>query len=551
MLKRRITAGLLALFMCFTLMPVEAFSQVLKSEPERIEKTEPPFEIESDYGVQLALSDSGEEAETVKIGTAEEFAAFASRVNGGENELNAELTADIDFNDYHNSEIGDSESNPYNGTFDGKGFSIKIGNGPNCKLLFYYIGEKGVIKDLTVCGTLEIGGSEPVGIAFYNYGLIEGCLSTLNISGETATEDCAGGVVERNYGTIRKCVFSGSISVKGRPSTAGGIAAYNYGTIESCRNDGNISAEGEGSSIVGGIAGDCSDGGIIKICQNAGEVSVNGKSGFAGGIAGTLNYYISDYKESSVENCYNTGNVRAEGQSVHAGGITGGNMEKTAIRCCFNYFSNANVTASGGDPSVGSIVGHNYGTAEYCYGVHGLSLIGNGNGASNSAEMEAFAFRKQNSFPGFDFDNVWTMVKGFRPFFKNSLNPTIIIRTADDFAYFVNKVNGGQCDLCAVLKNDIDVSEKTKLYIDNQYNGIFDGKGHSITVGWNDENYCGLFRQVSQDGRICNLTLVGSISTNSDASGSKYGNLRKNLPIVCGNLTCLNGFRDSIQRKIL
>ncbi|MCR5353595.1 MAG: hypothetical protein K6D98_04750, partial [Clostridiales bacterium] len=250
-MKRRIAAGILALFMCFTLMPVEVFSQVLKSEPERIEKTETLYEheIESDEsdesGVQLALSDSGEEAETVKIGTADELAAFADRVNDGENELNAELTADIVLPDTIFTVISGLSEHSFNGTFDGKGHSIKL-NGKN-SFLFAYIGEEGTVKNLALCGTVESGNY--CGLALYNYGITEKCFSTASLTG---TEGIAASFADNNHGIIRNCYNVGNITDKTGHMGCGGIAGRNYGKIENCYNIGKVSVE-DGNPGASGI----------------------------------------------------------------------------------------------------------------------------------------------------------------------------------------------------------------------------------------------------------------------------------------------------------
>ncbi|MBP5245027.1 MAG: hypothetical protein J6036_01035, partial [Clostridia bacterium] len=250
-MKRRIAAGILALFMCFTLMPVEVFSQVLKSEPERIEKTETLYEheIESDEsdesGVQLALSGSGEEAETVKIGTADELAAFADRVNDGENELNAELTADIVLPDTIFTVISGLSEHSFNGTFDGKGHSIKL-NGKN-SFLFAYIGEEGTVKNLALCGTVESGNY--CGLALYNYGITEKCFSTASLTG---TEAIAASFADNNHGIIRNCYNVGNITDKTGHMGCGGIAGRNYGKIENCYNIGKVSVE-DGNPGASGI----------------------------------------------------------------------------------------------------------------------------------------------------------------------------------------------------------------------------------------------------------------------------------------------------------
>ena len=60
-----------------------------------------------------------------QIGTPEELAWFANKVNSKDTALSAVLTADIDLNSKMWIPIGDTTSHAYDGVFDGNGFSIR------------------------------------------------------------------------------------------------------------------------------------------------------------------------------------------------------------------------------------------------------------------------------------------------------------------------------------------------------------------------------------------------------------------------------------------
>lgn len=99
---------------------------------------------------------------------------------------------------------------------------------------------------------------------------------------------------------------------------------------------------------VGGIVGNAtvtgSDSTYVARCYNLGTItSTNEKSGFAGGIGGTLKAFVED--------CYNVGDVTGAGKNV--GGIAGynGSQSKAMYRC----FNVGNVTGALTD--VGGIAG--------------------------------------------------------------------------------------------------------------------------------------------------------------------------------------------------
>ena len=64
-------------------------------------------------------------AEVVSISKASELIAFASRVNGGETTLGANLTADIDLTGESFTRIG-NRTYKYAGAFDGQGHSVTL-----------------------------------------------------------------------------------------------------------------------------------------------------------------------------------------------------------------------------------------------------------------------------------------------------------------------------------------------------------------------------------------------------------------------------------------
>ena len=93
------------------------------------------------------------------------------------------------------------------------------------------------------------------------------------------------------------------------------------------------------------------------------------------------------------------------------------------------------------------------------------------------------------------------------------------IAAASDLDEFATKVNAGETTACAVLTADITISIDTNWTPigndSNQYNGIFDGGGHTITglkVDIQSDNtiYAGLFGYIGEGGTIKNVGLEDS-----------------------------------------
>ena len=93
------------------------------------------------------------------------------------------------------------------------------------------------------------------------------------------------------------------------------------------------------------------------------------------------------------------------------------------------------------------------------------------------------------------------------------------IGTAEDFAEFAALVNGGQKTINAILTDDIDLGtdiDTYKLY-DGEYNGVFDGSGHTITInfsdGTKDNQAPALFRSLGHYSVVKRLKVQGNITT--------------------------------------
>ena len=220
------------------------------------------------------------------------------------------------------------------GTFDGRGHSIlgiSLDGDASTQGLFRMVLKTGVVKNLTVSGTLRAtGNGENIGgIAGVNYGAIENC----RFDGDILAQAAAGGIVGLNQegALVSECKTSGSISAYHR---AGGIAGENRGVLSECENRMSVNTDyiavekpvqkksfdistltlNEETIIditdLGGIAG--LNTSVIKYCDNYGDVGYPHTGYNVGGIAGR--------QSGRVLGCTNAGEVTAR---KDVGGIVG------------------------------------------------------------------------------------------------------------------------------------------------------------------------------------------------------------------------------------
>ena len=224
-----------------------------------------------------AASPEGEGTDTnpYQLKDAKTLFWFAQAVNGGQAELCAVLTGDVDLANDDWTPIGNS-SHPFKGTFDGNGYTVKglKVSGETYAGLFGYA-EGATIQNVIVQGSVSGSGDYTGGIAGY----IRGKTQVLNCGNEasiTGSGRYAGGVV--------------------------GFAATDKDTISGCYNTVAVTASGAGS-YAGGILGYNQNAASILNCYNTGTIT-SGK--YAGGIRG----YLSSIN-GSITNCYSIGKVQA------------------------------------------------------------------------------------------------------------------------------------------------------------------------------------------------------------------------------------------------
>ena len=247
---------------------------------------------------------SGTEQDPCRIGSEEELALFRVQVNRfGRTDLCAVLTSDIvinsgtfDADGRYTPAAGEtvsgmnpigSETQPYTGTFDGGGYTIR---GLCVSKRSYYNGESysesnhaglfgklsgATVKNLTVTGYVD-GRFYVGGIAGYaddttkllncrNECIVVSGQSTYPyVSDPESVIRYAGGIVGYNAGSVTACCNAGTVT---GIDSVGGITGGGPGTVSDCYNVGAVTASGQNA---GGIAG---NGGTVSYSYNVGTVT--------------------------------------------------------------------------------------------------------------------------------------------------------------------------------------------------------------------------------------------------------------------------------------
>lgn len=286
------------------------------------------------YAVQdeEVTADSEEIVDTpvkhLTISTLDDFLEFARncRIDSYSQNLEVKLETDIDL-----SGISFEGIPIFCGTFLGRSHTISgisITSDGSYQGLFRYLTSTALVRDLTVAGEITPDGTQGhVGsVAGSNAGTIDHCKFVGRVSGG----DYVGGIAGVNTvtGTIRWCDVEGEIF---GDHFVGGITGENQGVIQKSINWAKINTTPKQNTVdlsditldtltnsesantvtdVGGIAGLSS--GVIRNCDNRGDVGYKLMGYNIGGIAGTQAGYISDSKN------YMTVNGRKE-----TGGIVG------------------------------------------------------------------------------------------------------------------------------------------------------------------------------------------------------------------------------------
>jgi len=259
-----------------------------------------------------------------------------------------------------------SSTTPFQGKFDGKGYTITglFINRPTTNYvgLFGYVKCDETYTDVYVKNvtleSVDITGQNHVGGAI-GRAITDGSesakqtYSEIHITGTVEGNDYVGGVFgsisgDWSYDTgslVDKC--TSSCTVTALDDKAGGfVGSVSYLAIERCRASGAVS----GDSYVGGFGGDITSWTYSRIrkCGATGNVTCTGTSN-AGGFGGAMSGIGDAAANALFEDCYAQGNVSGD-QNV--GGFVGGLNYLEYFKNCY---STGHVT---GNTNVGGFVGY-------------------------------------------------------------------------------------------------------------------------------------------------------------------------------------------------
>ena len=131
-----------------------------------------------------------------------------------------------------------TENQPFTGTFDGKGYTIRglyIDGNTNYVGLFGHVGKdgtvKGTVKNVNITDSYMSGSSYVGGICGNNIGgTLEDCTSDCTVKG---TDNAAGGIcgLNENNGSVLNCHNTGKVTGS---FNVGGVCGDNGGTVNGC-----------------------------------------------------------------------------------------------------------------------------------------------------------------------------------------------------------------------------------------------------------------------------------------------------------------------------
>ena len=304
------------------------------------------------------------------------------------------VTQDIDL-----SSIANFTSLPdFNGTLDGNNKKIL-----NLRIdryyasLFQQIGQGGIVKNLGFENVAIKGNRGAAALATYNYGTVDNCYVTGQVSCSAKYGHSGGLVLYSSTGSIIKNSYS-TARVSGSYYSGGLVAVMNKATVENSYSSGSVSTVDSGA---GGLVASMT-GGVIR--QSYATGSVSGKY-VVGGLVGLVNN-----PESIIENSYSSGSVSALGM---AGGLVGNLSGKIK-----NSYSSGSVVSKQSRVNRLGVLAGEYGSEGTIIKSFGKSRSGVSNTRGQKTDAE---LKDPSTFSSWD-KNIWKIESGKYPKLKVFLN---------------------------------------------------------------------------------------------------------------------------------
>jgi hypothetical protein len=517
---------------------------------------------------------------TYNLSTVEHLLWYAEQINTGAEIASATLYEDIDLTGMAFDGIGTAE-HPFASTFNGNGHAVtySLTQSTDGAVGFVRYVTNGFVTNLTTkgsinvtSGTVNAGGV--VGEIKDGSGYVINCTNEVSVTVTGSAGGNVGGVV--GYVVSAATLFAGAVGNNTNLGTVvadgtgvqavGGIAGYVVARKVQANGNGAITRS-TGASALGSVTGRGFVGGIVGIFEGASSAemtdntncaAVVGLSGAAtGGIAGkVINAQIGGTYNGANRTEYPNRNYGAvSGATTYVAGIVAYLDNVGTERAALNFNAGPiTSTSTAGDAVVAGIIGYTTGSATAVI-TENISngLITGGTqatkggvlgkaGATLSEELCAGNwYAVQTGLSDAAFAQTapanWLSINGWAPQYSGTggdgsvANPYQIANVFD-FLWFAKQVNSGSEPLSSpgmnynvILVADIDLSGYpafegigTDSYPRQEYHGIFDGNGHTITVAFDGFTTAGqafggnmaIFRRCV-GATIKNLTVRGSV----------------------------------------
>ena len=303
-------------------------------------------------------------AQTTKGNTTTQYSSLAEALNAAKDGGTVELLKNVTLTGNWTT-VG-TETEPFKGTFDGKGYTITgltILTSDNEYMGFIGMLDGGTVKNVKFA-SVSVTGKNDVGTAvgrIINGGIVSGVqvlggtvsgakrvggvVGSIKASGTvsdctnaavvTANDRNAGGIVGSAYYTetgkqmyITNCVNNGAVTASGVCGVCGGIVSLSAANVS-----GNTNTAAVKGTEVGGIVGEQKSYGSVTNNTNSGAVTNTGENAAygAGGIIGWLRYH-----GTSEASAYEVSDIISVTGNKNSGNVTGGNDAGGIVGTVYN-----------------------------------------------------------------------------------------------------------------------------------------------------------------------------------------------------------------------
>jgi len=443
--------------------------------------------INAEFTADWPRQGSGTAESPYLITTADDWAEFVQSVYLGNTHSGKHVKLDADIS--VTRPVGGSETNSFQGTFDGGGHTLTFNRSGfkwNFMAPFRYVGGTCTIKNLRTAGSIQTTQQFASGLISYISSVgstvnVENCISSMTLNSSLDYNSSNGGLIAAIANncnvTVRGCAFTGSFT---------GSTSDNNGGIVSWVNDGttlNIT--------------DC----LFAPASISTELDGCNTWARGAGVSTLINsYYTQAYGTAQGARVYRI----TPGSHVTIGnaGAVGNSYDVSGLTFYATGFKYGDVLYAGNGDAVSLTLGSQPGfiTSGYTASAGTLSGSGNpytltmpaGNVTISAASCSANALTTDG-------------------------DGNYLINDEDDWDVFCANVElgNGFSGETVKLTGDISVSNMVGTSETNSFQGTFLGSGYTITAGITNNSGQGTapFRYI-KDATIKDLTVAGTIASN-------------------------------------